>query len=117
MECITKKQILREPCGTAVLTYESILPADLSEYRRNFYESIERGFERSVNDSLLTIAISAYAECSDRRKRYRYTPLQVKFICRTSGNDKFTLQAIFDNIFYINECHIWRGDIVKRRKR
>ena len=117
MECKTNKQILREPCGTAVLAYESVLPSEMSEYRRNFYESVEKGFEKSVNDSLLNLAIKAYAECTDRRKRYRYTPMQVKFICRPSGENEFTLQAIFDNKFYINECHIWSGDIVKSRKK
>ena len=117
MECIIKKQILREPCGTAVLTYESVLPDGLSEHRKNFYESIEKSFEKSVNGSILPLAIGAYTECTDRRKRYRYTPLQAKFICRPSGENEFTIQAVFDNKFYINERHIWSGDTVKSRKK
>ncbi len=117
MERTAKKQILRAPDGAAVLIYESVLPSDTSEYMRNFYESIEEGFEKSVNDSFHLIAIKAYSDCTDRRKRYRYTPMQAKFICRPSGENEFELQAVFDNKYYINERHKWRGDVIKSRKR
>ncbi len=117
MECETTKQVLHAPDGTVVLIYERILPCGLSEYRQKFYKSIADSFEKSANGNLLILATNAYSGCTDRRKRYRYTPTQAEFICQPSGEDEFLLRASFNGQYCINESHKWRGDVIKRRKK
>ena len=62
----------RAPDGTAVLSVTI-------RYTRPFYAPGAAAFEEMCRERLLPAALDAYDACTDRRKKWRYRPIEAVF--------------------------------------
>ncbi len=98
-----------------VLTLTVSAPDGLAEGEAAFYTPLVSEFTRAVEERLFPLAADAYRECTDRRKRRRYTPWQADF-CLTRKGDTLVLCISSRDAVHVKEAHTWRGDAIVRRK-
>ena len=100
-------------CG---LTLTVSTPDDLSEAESAFYTPLADEFGRAVENRLLPLANTAYCECTDRRKRWRYTPWQAYFTILRE-RDTLVLCISSCGTLHVKEVHTWQDDVIARRKK
>ncbi len=99
-----------------VLTLTVSTPDDLTEAETAFYTPLADEFEHTVETRLFPLATDAYRECTDRRKRWRYTPWQARFCLTREGNTLVLCISSRDTVDLKAE-HTWQGDVIARQKR
>ena len=98
------------------LTLTVSMPDDLTDAEAAFYTPLADEFERTVKHRLSHLAEDAYRECTDRRKRWRYTPWHAHF-CLTRERDELLLCIYSQQTVHVKEAHTWRDGVIIRRKR
>ncbi len=99
-----------------VLTLTVSAPDGLSDAQDKFYSPLTVEFERAVENRFFPLAKAAYSDCTDRRKRWRYTPWQAHF-CLTRKDDELFLCISSNQTVHVKEAHSWHGDTLARRKK
>ena len=98
-----------------VLTLAVSLSGALDDTPREFYSSLAADFERAVTERLYPRAQAAYRECTDRRKRWRYTPWRAEFLLSACDDKTLELCVRSCEHVHIHEKHTWVGDVIVRR--
>ena len=98
----------RAPDGAAVLCVKIC-------YDRPFYAPGAAAFEEMCRARLLPAAIAAYDACPDRRKKWRYRPLEAEF-CAV-GTEVVTLRIALCGRVLRHERHTFDGDLLRTRER
>lgn len=98
------------------LTLTVSTPDDLTEAEAAFYTPLVDTFEHSVESRLFPLAKTAYSECTDRRKRWRYAQWQAHFTL-TRERDALVLCISSRGAVNVKEAHIWQDGVLARRKK
>ena len=116
MEYTNKEIRLTDNRGTVILTAKAVTASGLSERADRFYQSIAQAFEKYVREKLISEALSAYEASTDRRKRYRYTPLNASLSCQTEDGEKVELLYKWRGEELLHEIHLWKNGLLSKRK-
>lgn len=100
-----------------VLTLTVSTPDDLTEAETAFYTPLADELDRVVEEQLFPLAAKAYRECTDRRKRWRYTPWHASFSLRREGDGVLVLCVCSGDEVHIKEAHTWKDGAIIRKKR
>ena len=98
----------RAPDGAAVL------PVTI-RYTRPFYAPGAAAFEEMCRERLLPAALDAYDACPDRRKKWRYRPIEAVF--SADGDASVTLRIVICGRVLRHERHTFAGDLLLTRER
>ena len=98
----------RAPDGTAVLSVTI-------RYTRPFYAPGAAAFEEMCRERLLPAALDAYDACPDRRKKWRYRPIEAVF--SADGEETVTLRIVICGRMLRHERHTFDGDLLRTRER
>ena len=113
----TETKKYNAPNGITVMCGNITLPEEFVKGAEDFYKKVSEGFEQGLEKDIYRIALQAYDNCTDRRKRFRYEPKIAEFACRVSDNDTYDLTVSYDGIHFIKETHKWSDGIIVRRRR
>ena len=98
----------RAPDGAAVLSVTI-------RYTHPFYAPGAAAFEEMCRERLLPAALDAYDACPDRRKKWRYRPLEAVF--SADGEETVTLRIVICGRVLRYERHTFDGDLLRARER
>ncbi len=102
--------------AVTVLTVTVAFAPNMSEGVRSFYKSLADEFMETAKKRIFPLALKAYSECTDRRKKYRYTPWRAEFSVLACEKSSYRLSVSSGGDILIDEVHTWRGDGIAKRK-
>ena len=103
--------------AVTVLTVTVGFPPDMDENAKAFYYSLAEKFKDVAKERIYPLALTKYNQCTDRRKRYRYTPLRADFLVSEREKNSYRLTVSSGGEILIDEVHTWKGDGIAKRKR
>lgn len=102
--------------AVTVLTVTVALAPDMSESVRNFYESLADEFVEAAKARIYPRALEAYRECTDRRKKYRYSPWRAEFSVSLCEKSSYRVTVSSGGEILIDEVHTWCRNGISKRK-
>ena len=102
--------------AVTVLTATVAFAPNMSDVVRGFYKSLADEFNRTAKERIFPPALKAYKDCTDRRKKYRYTPWRAEFSVSLCEKNTYRLTVSSGGDILIDEVHTWKGNGIAKRK-
>lgn len=102
--------------AVTVLTVTVAFAPDMSDSVRSFYKSLADEFGETAKKRIYPRALEAYRECTDRRKKYRYSPWRAEFSVSQCDKNGYHLRVSSNGEALIDEVHTWKDDGITKRK-